>query len=764
MNPFFNSKAPIALACSAMISASTALAQSNFAGLEEVIVTASKRAETLLEAGMSVTAITELELERAGVDSYMEFAVRIPNLSQAFEADGRFDSNSPTIRGVFGKDTTGFYIDDTPVNASVMPRVMDVERIEVLRGPQGSLYGARSMGGTIRMITKQPDFEEQSGTIHSSVSTVADGDQNYQLDGSINIPVSDTFALRLAGYFGANSGIYDDVYRPTWVNAVTGATVQNIGPAFDKQENVDDEDYVGVQITAKIMLTDTLSFTPKIIYQKIEADGLPFADIDEESTTRERFYDFDESGSDEWTLYSGTFNWELESGNVVSSTSFFDRESDESEEETHFLHFLFNNVIGIPLDPLKSELSTVEKYEFLAHETRFTSSFNGAWNFTAGIFYQDTEFDHEYPAALQPGLNDALDAIGGPGFAVGAFGLVPTDLIFTTKTITETREIAVFGEVTFDINEVWSITAGGRWWDTELDAVNASDGFANGGPTSFDVSQNDSGFNPKVLIQADLSDNLNIYASGGKGFRVGGPNGNISQTLCGDEIAALGLDPSTVETYDSDELWSYEFGVKSKLADNTVSINAAVFFIEWTDIQAQNRFACGFQFVDNTGEAESQGFEVEIQAAPTEGLTLSLGIGYTDAEITDVGDALGLSNGDPIQGVADWTGSGSAQYIFPINDGMEAILRADANYYGESYSTNNASNFADARLRPSWNALNLRGGVLTEKWDVIIYADNVTDERANLADNRSIAAETPGRPRIVTNRPRTIGIEGRFRF
>ena len=156
---------------------------------------------------------------------------------------------------------------------------------------------------------------------------------------------------------------------------------------------------------------------------------------------------------------------------------------------------------------------------------------------------------------------------------------------------------------------------------TEVDFEAVSDGFANGGPSEFAGKQKESGFNPKFMVSADVSDQVNLYASAAKGFRIGGVNGQISPTLCGDEIAALNLDPDGLRSYDSDDLWSYEVGVKSNLADNRVSVNAAAFFIDWNDTLQNVRLACGFQFSTNVGDAESSGFEVEVIAAPVEGLT-----------------------------------------------------------------------------------------------------------------------------------------------
>jgi iron complex outermembrane receptor protein len=347
---------------------------------------------------------------------------------------------------------------------------------------------------------------------------------------------------------------------------------------------------------------------------------------------------------------------------------------------------------------------------------------------------------------------------------VDGFCLTDDDLIFVTTTMTDTEEKAIFGEVTWQINETMSLTTGGRWYETSIDAVNTADGFANSGPSSYNESQKETGFNPKVLFQAAISDDLNVYLSGAKGFRTGGVNGNLPPGLCGPELTELGVNPSNATTYESDDLWSYELGFKSSLADNRITLNAAVFMVDWQDVQQLNRLACGFQFTQNAGEAESRGFEVELVAMPTEGLMISAAVGYTDATITNAGGVSGVKNGDKVQGVADLTATLSAQYIWQAFGPWNGIVRADGNYYGDSYSGNNESSSASQRLRPSWNALNLRAGIIDDNWEIMAFIENATDERANLADSRSIAAETPGRARLVTNRPRTVGMDVRYKF
>lgn len=735
-----------------------------FGGLEEIVITASKREQTLQEAGMSVTAIGAQDLERMGATGFADFAVRVPNLGFGNESDGRFNANSPAIRGVFGDNTTGFYIDDTPVPMSIQPRVIDVSRVEVLRGPQGSLYGARSMGGTIRLITQQPEYNEVFGSVHATLSTVKEGDINWSADSSVNIPVvDDKLALRATAYVGQNSGIFDREYQDSWVDA-DGNVVPTAAPAFARRENVDDETYGGFQVSAKAQVAENVTFTPRFMYQKIDADGLPFADVSPDNFTEKRFFDVDEPGSDRWWLASGTLNWDLDSGSITSTTSYFDRFLNEREEMATFLHFVVTQAFGLPIDPLKSVIDESEGYKSFVHETRYTSDLEGPLQFTAGIFYQRTKNRLRYlPASYQIGLWDAVTAFVPDEVAadpINGFGLYEDDLIYINMVDFNTKEYAVFGEATFDISDMMSITAGGRWYKTETDSVSTGDGFANGGPSSNQGTQSESGFNPKVLFQASVSEEVDLYASASKGYRIGGINGNISQVLCGDELDALGLNPADVKTYDSDSLWSYEAGFKSTLADNRVSLNAAVYLIKWSNIAQQNRLGCGFQYVANAGKAEIKGFEVELMAAPIEGLTLTFAMGYADAKITDPEGVAGVNEGDQLQGVPNWTVAASGEYIFPLANEMEGLLRADFNHYGRSFSTNNG----DLRERPSWTALNLRAGVIRDDWEVTLFVDNVTNTHANLADSRSLAAETPGRQRLVTNRPRTIGIDVRTRF
>jgi len=681
--------------------------------LEEIIVTATKRELSLQDVPMSMTAIGGFELQRMGANEFIDYATKVPNLGFGYEADGRFDSRKIGIRGIFGagqtaiSGTTGFYIDDVPVPETMNPRVIDLERVEVLRGPQGTLYGARSMGGTVRLISKEANAEEYEARARAGLSSVDDGDLNWKIDGAVNVPIIDgTLGMRALAYFTTNSGVMDRESLAT-----------TPGPAFE-QSNVDDEQYYGAQLSFVWHATENLTISPRWFFQRVEADGMPFADIDPDTFTMFRNYNIQEPGNDTFHLASITLNWDTEIGTFTSTTARFDRAISEDEDETEVIAFFF-----APAPPLPGPIKETVDYEALVHETRFASEFGdlfgGRVEMTAGVFYQDTYENLKYPPALVRGLDREFTlAIGLPfplavvgGQPLGALG---TDLIFQTRSIFESEEIAIFGEVTITLLDWLRFTGGARWSDIETNADSASDGIVNGGPTRFILSQKEDSINPKFLLEADVNEDFLVYAAASKGFRLGGNNLNLPFAFCAADLAILGItDRSQVDEFKSDTVWNYEGGFKSSWYDNRLTVNATGFFIDWKDIQQINRLACGFQFVANSGKAESKGFELEVMSTPLEGLDLAMGVGYTDAEITEANPGSGLSEGDRIQQVPDWTFTLSGEYTFPLSGQWNGFVRADFSHYGDSVSANNEPSMP--RERPSFELLNLRAGAFALK-------------------------------------------------
>lgn len=772
---------PLVMAC--VIAPGTLFADQG-SYLEELVVTATKRETSLQDTAMSITAFGEQELQRQGTETLADYATRIPNVGLAQGASfGRFNSSSPAIRGVpttlLAPGSTGFYIDDISVPAYMNPRVSDIARIEVLRGPQGTLYGSRSMGGTVRVITKQANADEFEAFIHSSVSDVKEGDYNWQLDGAANVPlIEGVLGARFLGYYAENSGIFDRQF-------LAGSP----GPAFGESEDIDDEEYYGGQLALVWHVNDNVTVKPRVMYQKSESDSLGLADLEEGNFTQFRANNIDEPGESEWLLGSLTFEIDTRFGQIVSTTAGYDREVEETEDISEAVDFFLFQAppafggLGLPSGPvLPARVLTQIDDKAITHETRLVSDFGELLHedlaLTIGVFYEDNENEisnpiDQFPDNYSPGLNAAftntLNGFLPPFMQVplppGVFG---TDLLAAATTTTETTNLAVFGEVIWRIQDNLRLTLGARWSDSEVDFSVQGDGIFEGGPFVVPKRTTDeTRVTPKVSLEYDLNEDILLYAIYSEGFRTGGSNRPVPPVPCAADLALLGISADAGRDYETDELTNYEIGVKSSWFDNRVNVNISAFHIEWDDIiQAVSLPTCGATLTLNAGDAENQGFELEIQAAPIEGLILSLGLGITDATFTE-GEALaGTSKGDRILQVPKRTLTTSAEYTFSLVDNWEAYVRGDFSYYGDSLSRVNVLDpGAPARMRDSFETLNLRIGAFQDDgWDVSLFVKNATNEEANLSDNRGLAVEMPGRQRVVTNRPRTVGVEVRKVF
>ena len=739
--------------------------------IEEIIVTATKRETSLQDTAMSITALGEFELQRIGAEGIFDYGLKIPNLGFSNEADGRFNSGSPALRGVAGGGVvgaTGFYIDDIPVPEYMNPRVSDISRVEVLRGPQGTLYGARSMGGTIRVMSKQAHMEGFDGYLRASLADIKEGDSNWRVDGSVNTPiVEDVLGVRALFYYSRNSGVFDRVH-------IAGSN----RPAFNTVENVDDDEFYGGAVSFIWNATDKISIRPRFMYQRTAADNLSLADLSPGNFEVPRHNNIEEPGDEEWWLGSVTVNIDTGIGEIVSTTAKFDREVREYEDQTGTLDGLLFAANGLPQPHIPSIVFEMEEDTSLVHETRLIADF-GDLPFddvamTLGVFYEDREHILNYPSSFAPGINTqftgAMNAIltgVAPGFPVPVPpGLLGSDLVFRTYDDKDTEEIAVYGELTLRLSAELRLTAGARWSETTIDFSAERNGFVNGGPAVVtSPARSSSRVVPKVLLELDVTDDLLIYASASKGFRVGGVNMPIPVAFCAAELADLGITNEDVATFDSDSLWNFELGMKSSWLDDRLNLNVSAFNIDWDDTLQTNRLACGFQYVANSGSAENKGVEVELQAVPVEGLNISMGFGYTDAEITKGDPLTGTMKGDRILQVPEVTFNAAAEYSFPLFADWEGYIRGDYSYYDDSLSANNVSGTIPPRVRDSFELLNFRVGAFQSgSWDVGLFMKNATNEHANLSDNRSIAAEKPGRPRIVTNQPRSFGLEIRKDF
>lgn len=703
--------------------------------LAEVVVTAQKRSESVLDVPLSMTAIDDHVIERAGITDFMDYALKAPNLTFSYsEGQGSSVSRSIAIRGIQGAGTTGFYVDDLPLPSGVDPHALDLARIEVLRGPQGTLYGARSMGGTVRLITQSPDTSTVSGFAHGVIASMeAAGMGTYQAEAGINMPLRQDLAVRLNAFSSSDAG-FENRRFPDPAAPGTFRTVDDVGRV----------DEYGGSATLLWTPTDALSIRPLLIYQHAHRNGLPLADYTADNRIQQRLYDIPEQTLDEWTIAGLTMSLHTGIGDLTAATSYFNRRVYEFEEGSDVTALLLNFS-----PPISTGIPTWEPQREFVEEVRFASNLHGPVQFVTGVYYASST-----QGFIQNWVVPGLGAVNG-----GEFG---TDLAYISYNPFSSRDKAVFGDLSYSLTSQWTATVGLRYSDTHGRFTRTADGIFNGGPSFNEESSDEKSTTPKFLIKYQPDADQDYYALAAKGFRPGGPNGPLPDQ-CGADLAALGVTFDDVKSFKADSVWNYEIGAKTRLLNHRLGINAALFWIDWTGIQQLVRLpTCGFQYQGNAGAARSRGAELELSAAPLTGLSVSLGVGYTDAKITEASPNVSVFPGEPVQQVAPWTVSAAAEYDVPLRAGWQGVLRADNGYVDHSFSASNDQ--LHPRLRQSYDILNLRAGVTSDVWEVFVFVNNATNARPNLADNESQLAELPGRPRILTSLPRTGGIDVRVRF
>ena len=711
-------------ACLASATSAQAQTDTDVPESGEIIVTAQKRSAPLQDVALSITAFSAETIERAGITDFRDYALRTPNIAFSYSNSTTAGSQAIAIRGVFGSNTTGVYLDEVPLPASVDPRVADIARIEVLRGPQGTLYGARSMGGTVRLITEQPDLSAFSGRARAIASNTREGAWNGSSDIILNIPVvTEVFALRANLFYDHQSGVFDRV-------ASANAPVN-----FGTNENVDKSTRFGGQIAGRLsLIDDRLTLSPRFTFEKGDTFGRSYADVRPGNFIHSRLFDIDERGSNDWQLYSLTGEYETSYGTFVSSTSQFNRDYDDSEDFAEFASFAF----GVP--PSLSVIRTSTDFEAFAQELRFVSDFDGPFQITLGAFYQNSNNLQLFPPTP---VGDIFDNI------------------FSQRLETRVKETAFFGEAKYELTPGLRLTIGARWFDNKVDFEGEQDGIAVS-PDSFAGVQSETDINPKYQVEYDVTKDVLLYANAAKGFRIGGVN-SYSNLLCGPDLTRLGLTAEQAQSFNSDSLWSYELGAKTMWAQRRLTLNVAAYSIEWNGVQQLVPLpACGFNLTLNAGAAKIQGFELETSWRLTNSLTISGGLGFADSEVTDGGNfGTSIPTGVPVQQVPRWTYTLGVDQEFSLGS-LPGYLRSDYSYVGKSFSANNDA--VNRRVRPAYSIANVRGGLTIGQWGLAVFVDNVFNEHANLSDVPPLAIELPGRPRIATNRPRTIGIETRLSF
>jgi iron complex outermembrane recepter protein len=714
--------------------------------LTEILVTAQKRgAESLLDIPIAISALDETALRRLGATAFADYAQSVPGLS--FEALGPTSGSDDVtsgrnyvIRGVSagfdGQETVAFYIDNAFVPPQD-PKLLDIERVEVLKGPQGTLYGGNSMGGTIRVISKAPQLGQTEARASFEVGQTNSGGIAKQIGTTLNAPLwGDTAALRLSAFYLDSPGFIDRVFNGT---PTTGYT--------QRFNNFNDEESYGARLAFRFEPNEQLSITPFIQHQNVRSGGnsvyLPelgdLVSVQGIATPQKETF----------TLTGLDIERQFTFGTLTSASAFYDSTARLRQDLSGIVGSFINSVDpNYPYFGFQGKIADRELgFERFTQEIRFASNLNRVVDFITGVFFLD-----------ERGTFGLLDIDSAPISAAEVFGFPVGSLLYRQDGITKQEQFAGFGELSYKPFQSLTITGGLRAFRAENSFDRDEDGVFNGGATSKTGTSSESGVTGKVLISYETAANLLFYATAAEGFRPGLANNPVPIEPCAADLDLLEL-TNAPESYSSDSLRSYEVGAKGTVLDRRISFNASAYLTDWTDIQTNVGLpTCGFSFSTNAGGAEIKGSELETTLRLTDRFTTRFGAAYVDATYTDVPPLLqlaGISIGDQLAFIPELSFSLNLDYHFALIDNLSGF--ATANY---SWSDDRA-NFAgsgDAERLSSYDLAQVRFGIEAAQWSLEVFVENLFDERA-VYSRRQEGDGNPALAGIAVAQPRTVGIK-----
>ena len=705
----------------ALIGLSSSAAFAQTATVEEIIVTASKRAENIQAVASSVSVLGTEDLERLHAAQLSDYAGYVPGL--IVNSNGTPGQSTLILRGIAplgDSAAVATYIDDSPLGASdghskasnfaldLFP--YDIQRIEVLRGPQGTLYGASSLGGVMKYVTVAPDPNELAVRFGGEVSgTKAASSAAWNARASVNVPLIDGKLALMASYF--------DKTEPGYVsNGLTGRQDEN------------SNDVNGGRMAMLWNVNADLSVKLSAMFQNIDSDDNSTMALDP-STLRPIYADLSSAHllpqpyEQRLRFYSATINWDLDWADFVSASSYSDNRNRRDQDLSAQLGPLFP-LFGLApgLVPYQGNLSL----EKVTQEFRLVSSTGGSFEWLVGAFFTDEDSVNDQTVG-------ALDTSQTPLPA-------PLNPLGVSSQRTKYREYAAFSELTYKLTESFSVTAGLRGAHNSQDFTFLSSGLLGGPPTD-GSSDEDSilySFSPRLF----LSDETMIYFRAANGYRPGGPNGTLP---------GLNIPP----TVDADTTDNYELGLKAQLAGSVVA-NVSLFRIDWNDIQLVTNDVVSY--TANGGAARSQGAELTIDYVPVAGLSLGLNGAFTDAELTQDAAAIDGRDGDRLPGVPRWSAAATARYSWSVLGNWTAQTGLGYRYVGDTVSA--ASSSAAVVRAPSYESLDLDARLTNANWTLSLFAKNVTDERGFLAPMFNGDAQVD----TAFIRPRTLGLSVDWSF
>jgi iron complex outermembrane receptor protein len=768
-----------ALVFAGMLAGSAAAQQSRSdpGQLEEIIVTAEKRESTVQTTPISLSAVSGADIQQRGLTDLSALVQSVPGVSLRTSGPGMTEFEMRGIASTGGNSpTVGFYFDDTPLTAPsatnegkivISPALYDLDRVEVLRGPQGTLYGSGSMGGTIKVVPNAPNPDAFDASAEAIFADTDHGGFDHGENAMVNLPFGGGIAaLRLVGSYSYDAGWIDRVVIPAAdfpaatspcaaAPLFTGCVRGNVlaAPIQTEYHDVNDVERTTVRASMLIKPIEGLSITPSIFYEKLRSGGLPYIDSNPGTDAHYQPYDVPENYQDEFKMAAINVKYRTDLFELSSTTSYWNRHEPLMQDTTES----WDTGLGLPgFAPSKGGIGASYALEYnpssqTTEELRIASVGDSSLKWLAGYFYSDfhSAWNIYFPAT------DAVPVFG-------------SNNLFSYFTPMPIYQQSVFGEVTYNITEPFAITAGLRRYHYDA-PVDLDQYGALVGPTALVASttEKDQGVTPKVSLSYDATKNLLLYATAAKGFRPGGGTGPVptsGEISCEpqlqQEYGTKSFVPGPI-SFNSDSVWSYELGEKFRTEDRRLTVNGSIYFEDWVGVQQVNSLStCGYVYTANAGDAHVRGAELEIQAIVVADVTVSLNGSYAHAALvsSNLIDA-GFNPGTAIQDVPHWTSSASIAYRHSLTDQLALTARADNTYVGsrtdETFSVNTL---------PSYDMTNVRAGVEGDRWSAILFVNNISDKRALLSDITQDAINLPTFNRIAVSQPRTAGIDLNYRF
>lgn len=754
--------------------------------LEEIVVTAQKRSENLKAVPASISVLSGATLNSTAIATVDDLSRAVAGLSvQASGAEGNAQLQIRGVSSTAGDSTISLYLNETPISISsryggaTQPIPFDLARVEVLRGPQGTLYGASSLGGTIRYIQNKPDLDTFSGFAESDLSGTIHGGVNYETSALVNLPVTnDVFAIRLGALYGSDSG---------WIDNYDGnGKIANSGVNSDRKKLV--------RFSALYQANDDLTIQANTTYQDFDTKDSSAFYTDAGASGSTGF------GKAPYIVTTGLFKQSklvgegaqdrvlvsdidvtanLGFADLTSISSYFRRSNPQTIDGTYynsgalvayFLPARFTPEASVAFSP--SPVYQQMAWSNWSQEIRLSSPADSGspLKWVGGVY---VSLVHAGQSQIDPDPLLASNFLKAYGVPIGSIsqelggGKNDPSLFDPIYAFTQTERIeqyAAFGQVTYDILDDLHASAGLRYSISRDENVsnNAQNSFYDLGlPAQVKTTIKAYAATPRFSLSYDIDSDTSIYTTEAKGFRLGGPAGSLPSgpgNSCQPSYEDLGLNGAP-GAYGSDSLWSYEAGVKSTLADHSLSVNAAGYYIDWSRVQqGVNLPSCGYSFTANAGDAEVYGGEIELLYAPkfVRGLKLGVNFSINHAEITKT-TAPFAQVGQTLEDVPERTVTVSVDYDTPIVNEWSGFAHVDYDFTGHSHGA--FQTYLPAYENKAYGVVNAQLGVDTDSWKIYLFAKNLLNDHT-VYQQPTVASVTEG----YTVRPLTIGVSVREDF